>query len=822
MKEKELRLSLVCYGGVSLAVYMHGVVDEVLKITRASKVIHQQKQPAPGHGAGLAYRADDGTSGGDYDRCHPNPPYETDTERLYFELLQAFFPKVELRVVVDAISGASAGGINGIFLARALAHDLSLSPQRKMWIDLADVLKLMDEQTIASRWSKFYLYPALLVLGWKRLRKYFPSREMRRKASIFLRSRWLEPPFSGDVMLGWMLDAAHAMGKAGRKQTGGVAHPCRSLMPAGQRLELMVSLTNFFGKQQTVTLNDPPEVSEREHRTTLLYKYFRHENGVVESDFTDDNIPGLAFAARATSSFPGAFLPASLADVTALLEKRGEGWPAKAAFMARNQQQFQGNAAAAASIYFIDGSVVNNKPFGEVIAALQERPAHREVDRRIIYIDPSPDKIPAADKQEKIAMATESAPAPGFFHTIFDAVVQIPGNEPIRDELQKVNAHNRRARRLQSVLKSLKVDIEPYLDEIITPESARTLSTPLLVSWREKINREAAAKAGYAYLSYLHLKLYYLFDSVSDCLSKATATGTGAASSVHLSTRQAILSWARDKKIWVADKEDIGGLDQLAAIQVLRGLDIDFRVRRLRFLIKAINEAYHAFGNNGNNAQDLSCLNALKKAAYYFISDLKSCWQLQLPAVTIATSRKPGHISQLAGKLVDAWDLEEKDLAFDDQFCALLGEMDSQSLRLDIVRSYIGFPFYDVLTLPLLQTTDLTEIDTISVNRISPQDRSSIPWPEGGAMLQGTSFGNFGAFFQRSARENDHIWGRLQASERLVDFVINSAEAQNLPENFDVKDFKKRLFLTILASEKPHIKTGHADFDRIKSLVDAL
>ena len=36
MREKELRLALVCYGGVSLAVYMHGTTKEVWKLVRAS------------------------------------------------------------------------------------------------------------------------------------------------------------------------------------------------------------------------------------------------------------------------------------------------------------------------------------------------------------------------------------------------------------------------------------------------------------------------------------------------------------------------------------------------------------------------------------------------------------------------------------------------------------------------------------------------------------------------------------------------------------------------------------------------------------------
>ena len=40
MREKELRIALVCYGGVSLAIYMHGVTKEVWKLARASRAFH--------------------------------------------------------------------------------------------------------------------------------------------------------------------------------------------------------------------------------------------------------------------------------------------------------------------------------------------------------------------------------------------------------------------------------------------------------------------------------------------------------------------------------------------------------------------------------------------------------------------------------------------------------------------------------------------------------------------------------------------------------------------------------------------------------------
>jgi len=95
MREKELRLALVCYGGVSLAVYMHGITKEIWKLCRASMRRH--------------HRAPDTL-----------PPAE-DSELVYGELLEAMAPVLSLRVSTDIIAGASAGGINGILLGQVLA-----------------------------------------------------------------------------------------------------------------------------------------------------------------------------------------------------------------------------------------------------------------------------------------------------------------------------------------------------------------------------------------------------------------------------------------------------------------------------------------------------------------------------------------------------------------------------------------------------------------------------------------------------------------------------------------------------------------------------
>ena len=61
-------------------------------------------------------------------------------------------------------------------------------------------------------------------------------------------------------------------------------------------------------------LRAPPE-----HRHVLRFSYRRFPNGEVHSDFRRDNAAGLTFAARATSSYPGAFPPAQIREIDRLI-----------------------------------------------------------------------------------------------------------------------------------------------------------------------------------------------------------------------------------------------------------------------------------------------------------------------------------------------------------------------------------------------------------------------------------------------------------------------------------------------------------------------
>src|SRR2546421_1362500 len=113
---RELRLALVCYGGVSLAVYMHGVTKELHKLVRASAASEAVQNPFSL-----------GTS-----------------ERVYWELLSRMEAKtgVRTRVIIDIIAGTSAGGINGICLAKALVLNESQDALRDLWFEKGDINKL--------------------------------------------------------------------------------------------------------------------------------------------------------------------------------------------------------------------------------------------------------------------------------------------------------------------------------------------------------------------------------------------------------------------------------------------------------------------------------------------------------------------------------------------------------------------------------------------------------------------------------------------------------------------------------------------------------
>jgi patatin-related protein len=458
MREKELRLALVCYGGISLAVYMHGITKEIWHLARASCAFHEGGRPS------------------------------SDTDAVYVQLLATIeeLAGLKIRVLADIVAGASAGGINGIFLSQAIATGQSLDPLTDLWLADADVDRLIDPQAkMHSRFSKIWATPLVWAFtnqqgsAWNDDLDPETRDEIHDKLTRFIRGRWFEPPFGGAVFTRLLRKAFDAMASmpVGPR-----------LLPEEQPLDLFVTVTDFRGHPETLKLNSPPEISETEHRLTLS---FRDAPG-------DPNTLGdpndLIFAARATASFPGAFPPFTVSELDKVLAEDKREWPGRSSFLARSLPSRE-------ETILIDGSVLANAPFRPAISALHSRPARRDVDRRFVYIDPKPGIRSLQFNREA------ETRLPGFFSTIFGALSDIPREQPIRDNLEAIAGRSARIRRSRRIIEAIRPEIEEAVDQLFGHRFFLNSATAArLKKWRAIAESKAERASGPAWSAYQRLR----------------------------------------------------------------------------------------------------------------------------------------------------------------------------------------------------------------------------------------------------------------------------------------------------------------------------
>lgn len=763
MRQKELRIALVCYGGISLAVYMHGVTKELWHLARASRDFHGHEEGARG------------------------------VEAVYRRLLMQLEDKhgLKLRVLPDILSGASAGGINAVFLAQAIHSGQSLDPLTDLWLAEADVERLTDPDARPMwRFGKIWFEP---VLAWLLRRpgnavsaSVAPETraEVRRKVSRFARGRWFEPPFSGSGFSALLERALRAM------QAAPAGAP---LLPPGHPLDLFVTATDFHGHMSLLRLHSPPVAQEAEHRVPIGFS--SRAPAVGGMDMADPL--ELVFAARATASFPGAFPPATLAEIDALAAGTQREWPGRAQFIGRvlPMQQAQGRLDG---LSLIDGSVLVNKPFEGAIAVLQGRPAQREVDRRFVYIDPHPHRA-GVDPEER-------RPA-GFFSAIFGSLSTIPREQPIRDNLELLEAQSRDALRLQRLLAALR----PRVDATVEKLFGRTLfldrPTPKrLRAWRQKAQEAAAEQAGYSFEAYSQAKLAGIVSRLATLLCDA-APSLGPAK--HAAVEEALRQELSRRELDTLSH--IGGKLKPAAIAFLRAHDIAFRIRRLRLLARRVARDWEADPELPLDAIEHARATIFDTLALYFEREGVVGLGADFEKAAQEAIADPAGALDLLGerRLLPAVDDQAEAM-----IAAMLEAMPAP-LRRRMLLTYLGFPFYDTATLALSQNESLTEYDPIKVDRISPEDAVSIRAGGTAATLRGTELYSFGAFFSRAYRENDYLWGRLHGAERMVDLVCSTLDRE--PNDSEIAVFKREMFLAILDEEESRLTADRSLLERVRS-----
>lgn len=706
----ELRLALVCYGGVSLAIYMHGVTKEIQKLVAASKAYAENQ-----------------------DECAFD---EKDTEWAYWHALKRREEDkdVRTRVVVDVIAGTSAGGINGIILAKALAHDLPQDSLRDVWLDRGDIKKLLGRPFVPTM--------PLKVATWL--------------AGGFFKRR-LDPPLDGNRMFCWIRDALKEMDAKGKGGT---------LMPEQHPLELYVTLTDFSGYYRGVPMDDPANVKDRRHRHVLVFSY-----GDGTDQLDKDWNPALAFAARATSCFPGAFPPINLANI----DLNEPGWEGLEQFKADFWSIYELSEENLADRYFVDGGVLDNFPFRHAIDAVRQRPASLEVDRKLVYIEPHP----APRKKPPDGMA------PSLRSTVTGGLSALPRHEPILDDLLALRAFNERVDRAADVIRAASDRIFA-----LAPPAADTAEYEARSG--DVIEK---AKEGVGYATYTELKLHSVVDSFADL---ATAVCGYPPDSNHaFLVHDVLVEWARSRELLKPAVEP-----SPKQIEFLKVFDLLYAERRLRFVIRRLNSVFDrepALRRSVNEAKEAlygeiaTLRGAAAEAGAGKRGDaVRAVFDRDSLRELIEGDGAPADVSKAFveehGERIDALRvgletfLNERLGDFGKNgYQALLDATKGwdQGVRDDLLARYVGYPLWDVLIFPIMAVSDLGELNRVEVVRFSPEDVSLLKAPgqkgERPATedkLEGVKLGHFGAFFSREGRENDYLWGRLDSVERLMGLLL--------------------------------------------------
>ena len=762
---REIRLGLVCYGGVSLAIYMHGMAKELQKLVVASRALEDDPQ------------------------TNPFPP-ET-SEHAYWQALQTArdrsADRALPRVVIDVVAGTSAGGINGIFLSKALAHNLSQDALRDLWFEKGDIKELLGGSLVQDSLhvSRFV---GQLLLG---------------KAQGLL---------DGEAMLGWLLDALEEMDGTRSRYQSPEGCPS-SLMPEGHPLQLFVTTTDYYGYRQPMTITDPPTVSERRNRHVLSFTY-RRTPGEEHTQFDRRYNGALAFSARATSSFPGAFPPLHIADARELPKD----------FEDEFFRAYELSGARASETWFIDGGVLNNYPFQPAIEAIVKMRSEREVTRYLLYLQPDPGE----------EVQNPDGEPPNYFGVLWAGLSR--ASQPILEELLRARDFNERVRRVDELVASTR----PAIAKILADEVPHGLGDRLpeadaaqLRQLRLQLEAQAERNAGYLFSPYLQLRAHSVFEQLARGICQV-CNYKEEQENVGFLVRLIVDVWARGKKLV---SEETGDVERRELLDIF---DLAYTRRRFAFVLQGIDQLY-----GDAHRQDLD---RAKKALYDRIDQAKALFQSIRESLSSvgARIRELFSADRLAGAISAGQDLQafargfvRENGAALDAIAAELGdfirrERDSLHARLydefreitadwtpdqreEVMLRYLGFPFWDAMIYPLTAFSEAGELRPLEIVRMSPKDSTRLGLHTAKDKLEGVKYAHFGAFLHREWRENDYLWGRLDAAERLLGLVLGSHRGCRA-DDWEVKP----VLAAILAEERGALTLVQPLIESLEKKVESL
>ena len=302
------------------------------------------------------------------------------------------------------------------------------------------------------------------------------------------------------------------------RRDGGGARTARRCCPTTSRSTCSSPSPIFAAIPQRLRLNSPAEVRRERASTDRLL----HRHAAGRSELGDP--AELAFAARATASFPGAFPPFTVGELDAVLDgARQRLARAATAFLARALPRHAA-AGMADKAVLIDGSVLANAPFrpGHGRAA-RTGSARREIDRRFVYIDPKPGmrSDPPRSGGRQPSRPASSRPSSARFPTFRASSRSATISRRCKAGRSGSSGCAGSSTRCRTRWRRRSCSCSA------APSSSTARPRRGSPPGASRAQTEAARRAGYAYAAYGHLKLSGIVEELAGLIRRITPRGTG-------------------------------------------------------------------------------------------------------------------------------------------------------------------------------------------------------------------------------------------------------------------------------------------------------
>ncbi|OBJ56661.1 hypothetical protein A9W95_00115 [Mycobacterium sp. 1423905.2] len=651
------------------------------------------------------------------------------------KLYAALIDLLDVVVDVDIMSGTSAGGINAALLAASRVSGADLGGLRDLWLDLGALIDLLRDPADKETPSLLYGDERMFAT----LAKEIPKLHLG--------------PFP----------------PASVQQS--VAPPSTTLY---------ITTTLLTGETSRFTDSFGTSIQDVDRRGVFTFT----EDQLADPDTT----LALALAARSSASFPLAFEPSFVpfADKT-----RAKGAVPPRPAMAPFTNITRAHWAA-------DGGLLDNRPIGVLLKRIFDRPAQRSVRRLLLFVVPSAGPVP--ELTEKPEPDDVDKPL-GLVNGLLKDLAAVT-NQSIASDLREIRAHQDRM--------AARTDAKLRLAEIAArlPDGMRLLTPQLL---NDYTTREAARHG----------------QALTDALLRQLSTwpaGNGP------SSQGVPPAWEREL--------DVGG----DAEKVCRQQITDSIRSRWSQPAGVLPETPSDLGRYGQPAFDLAkaCALTVIQAAYdvaQSTDDMAALATLTqgihrafpprapvnlgelVRAVCTDEAAREGSLAEAAQRLVA--DYLQRMRVSDEAWAALGGALvegyrnlttiaanATSAGRLVTYLDYLGSDddpptvaakLFDLAATQRAMLPAEADIDQpVELVQVSADTRSLLApdWRTAQQKLTGMQFHHFGAFYKRSWRANDWMWGRLDGCGWLVHVLLDPRRVRWITRGIsEAPEKKKRWFL---------------------------